>query len=356
MQSIALVITGAAGYVGEMLCAEAVARPDVHAVVAIDKEPMSDFLRQLPKLTYVQANLADTTWQAAAAAVAPTVVVHAAWQIRSLYGQATEQWRLNIVGSDAVFAFAFATPSVETLIHFSTAASYSARSTNTFDQFFVETDEQRPDDYRYALEKRIAEERLWSAYNSSNVSTRPAVVVVRPAAITGPRGRFLKVRFGLQSALAGNLRGGFLSRVVTALTAFMPATRCFARQFVHEDDVVDTVLHFATTKPRGYEVYNLTPTGPFLRATHVAAAVGKRVLWLSPVVVRLAFFLFWHGTRGRIPTAPGSWRFYAYPLLMSGEKLATVRPCRYDSVQAFTTTAGRYESALSPAVRGSAEQ
>lgn len=127
MQSIAVVITGAAGYVGEMLCAQAAARPDIHAIIAIDKEPMTDFLRQVPKLTYVQANLADDTWQAPAAAAQPAVVVHAAWQIRSLYGRADEQWRLNITGSDQVFAFAFGTPSVTTLIHFSTAASYRDR-------------------------------------------------------------------------------------------------------------------------------------------------------------------------------------------------------------------------------------
>jgi nucleoside-diphosphate-sugar epimerase len=350
MQSIAVVITGAAGYVGEMLCAQAATRSDIHTIVAIDKEPMTDFLRQVPKLTYVQANLADDTWQATAAAAAPTVVVHAAWQIRSLYGEAAKQWRFNIIGSDKVFTFAFGTPSVKTVIHFSTAASYSAQRTNTFDQFFDETDEQRPDDYRYALEKRISEQHLQEAYRLAAM-TRPAVVVLRPAAITGPRGRYIKLRFGLQSALAGNLRGGFLARVVTALTAFMPATKGFARQFVHEDDVVDTVLQFATMKPQGYEVYNLTPTGPFLRATEMAAAVGKRVLWLPPVLVRLVFFLFWHGTRGRIPTAPGSWRFYAYPLLLSGDKLATVRPCRYNSVTAFTTTAGRYEALLPEVVR-----
>lgn len=351
MQSNAVVITGAAGYVGEMLCAQAALREDIQTIVAIDKDPITDFLRQVPKLTYIQANLADDTWQAAAASVAPSTVVHAAWQIRSLYGRGKEQWRWNITGSEKVFAFACSTPSVKTLIHFSTAASYSARSHNTFTKFFAETDEQRPDDYRYALEKRVSEERLRAAYEQAPSTTRPAVVVLRPAAITGPRGRYLRVRFGLQSALAGNMRGGFLARLVTALTAFMPATSGFARQFVHEDDVVDTVWHFATTAPVGYEVYNLTPTGPFLRAREMAAAVGKRVLWLPPRFVQLAFFIFWHGTRGRVPTAPGSWRFYAYPLLMSGEKLAKVRPCRYDSVAAFTTTAGRYEASLPEALR-----
>ncbi|MBY0309653.1 NAD-dependent epimerase/dehydratase family protein [Patescibacteria group bacterium] len=350
MEKQTILITGAAGYVGEMLCREALAHPSVGSVIAIDKEPITDFLRVLPGLIYVQHNLADDGWQEQVAAHAPTVVVHAAWQIRSLYGREREQWRWNIEGSDKVFAFACKAPSVKTLIHFSTAASYSARADNTFEHFFSETDVQRPDEYPYAYEKRVSEEHLQAAYE--NVSGRElGVVVVRPAAITGPRGRYIKTRFGLQSAVEGNLRGGFLARLVTFLTAFMPATAGFARQFVHEDDVVDTVLHFATTTPAGFEVYNLTPTGPFLRAQDMATAVGKRVLKLPPFLVRVAFAFFWHGTRGRIPTAPGSWRFYAYPILMSGEKLAKERPCRYDSRTAFVSTAGRYEKDISEVFR-----
>jgi len=350
MQPYAIVVTGAAGYVGEMLCAQAATLSEIGTIIAIDKEPITDFLRAVPKLTYLQAELADGTWQAAAAAAAPRVVVHAAWQIRSLLGRKYEQWRLNITSSDAVFAFAFNVPSVTTLIHFSTAASYSARPDNSLNHFFAEHEPLRPDDYPYAYEKRVSEEHLRAAYDALRAK-RPGVVVLRPAAITGPRGRYIKTRFGLQSAVEGNLRGGFLARVVTLLTAYMPATKGLARQFVHEDDVVDTVLHFMTTGATGYEAYNLTPTGPWLRAEDMARAVGKRVLRMPVFLVRIVFALFWYGTVGRIPTAPGSWRFYAYPILMSGEKLASVRPCRYDSITAFTTTTGRYESALPEALR-----
>jgi nucleoside-diphosphate-sugar epimerase len=350
MEKQTILITGAAGYVGEMLCKEALATAGVERVIAIDKESITDFLKALPGLIYIQHNLADDGWQEKVAAYTPTVVVHAAWQIRSLYGKEREQWRWNIEGSEKVFAFACATPSVRTLIHFSTAASYSARANNTFEHFFTETETQRPDDYPYAYEKRVSEERLRAAYEKVS-GRRLGVVVVRPAAITGPRGRYIKTRFGLQSAVEGNLRGGVLARLVTMLTAFMPATAGFARQFVHEDDVIDTVLHFATSAPKGYEVYNLTPTGPFLRAQDMARAVGKRVLRLPPLLVRVAFAFFWHATRGRIPTAPGSWRFYAYPLLMSGEKLAKERPCRYDSRVAFVSTVGRYEKDIPEAAR-----
>ena len=60
-------------------------------------------------------------------------------------------------------------------------------------------------------------------------------------------------------------------------------------------------------------------------------------------LARLAFFCFWPGTRGKVPTCPGSWRFYSYPLLMSGKKLKGVYECKYTSKDAFQYTDGRYE-------------
>lgn len=344
MDKKVVVITGAAGYVGEMLCEQFSRRDDVAQVVAIDKSPQTDFLGALSKLVYLQHNLADSGWEEAVEAYEPTVIVHAAWQIRSLYGRADTQWQWNIEGSKRVFAFAFATPSVRTLIHFSTAASYSARSDNTLTQYFTEDDQLREDDYAYAREKKFSETLLREAYACAKTATRPAVVIFRPAAITGPRGRYLRTRFGLQSAVVGNDRAGFLARLVAIMMVFMPATRGFVRQFVHEDDVVDVVLQCSVNDQVGYEVYNLTPEGAPLTAPAMAAAVGKRVVLLPVSIIRVVFGAFWYVTRGRIPTAPGSWRFYAYPILMSGAKLAQMYTCRYNTSEAFSYTDGRFES------------
>ncbi|MEL6804388.1 MAG: hypothetical protein AAFO91_11495, partial [Bacteroidota bacterium] len=83
--------------------------------------------------------------------------------------------------------------------------------------------------------------------------------------------------------------------------------------------------------------------GEAVYAPDMAAAVGKKVLPIQPWMARFAFGFFWHATRGRIPTCPGSWRFYSYPVLMSGEKLAQVYTCQYGSKDAFQYTDGRYE-------------
>ena len=77
-----------------------------------------------------------------------------------MYGQAKEQWRWNVDGSQNVFDYAFSHPEVKKLIYFSTASSYSARADNTFEHYFTEAEGFRPDDYIYAHEKMVVEEKL----------------------------------------------------------------------------------------------------------------------------------------------------------------------------------------------------
>lgn len=344
-------LTGGAGYVGEMLCEQLGKRDDVRRIIALDKEPQTEYSKQLPKLTYIQQNMADDGWQDEAAKYEPDTVIHTAWQIRAMYGQADEQWRWNVTGSDKVFDFALSQPSVTKLVYFSTASSYSARADNSFDHHFTEEEGFRDDTYIYAHEKKVVEEHLTEKYLQAKKEggVVPQITVVRPAAITGPRGRFMRIRFGLQSALQGNLKGGFINRIITLLTSFVPATRGWVRQFIHEDDVNDAVLSFIfRDHDWEYEVFNLTPDSEPVLARDMARAVGKRILPIRPWMARFAFWFFWHTTRGRIPTSPGSWRFYSYPLLMSGKKLKSVYECRYSSKDAFRYTDGRYEDWVPP--------
>jgi nucleoside-diphosphate-sugar epimerase len=344
-----IVVTGAAGYVGEMVCHRLLQREDVGLVIGIDKSPQTDFLKALDNFIYIEKNLADNNWQTDVSPHQPTAIVHTAWQIRSLYGQADEQWRWNIVGSDAVFHFAFSTPSIKKLIHFSTAASYGASSDNTLDYYFSEQDPLRDDGYAYADEKKQSEERLQAIYTEArnNNQVGPQIFVVRPAAITGPRGRYLRVRFGLQSALQGNLEKNFLNKLVTSLTAVMPVTKLWVRQFIHEDDVygiVQTFLCDVYSQP--FMIFNIVPDSPPVRPEMMAKAVKKRAVILPVGLIRIVFWLFWHLTRGRIPTGPHVWRFYSYPIVMSGKKLAMVYQCQYTSIDAITYTDGFYESSL----------
>lgn len=344
MKKHTVLITGAAGYVGGMLVQKFALRDDVERIIGLDKELVSDLIAHEPKLTYIQANTSDGSWQEQVRSYAPDIVIHAAWQIRMLYGNDATTWKWNVDGSRAVFSFAF-DEQVSRIVHFSTAAVYGAFPENTFEHRFSEDESSREREYLYGVEKIEAERILQELMTEHKGATLCAVL--RPAAITGPRGRFMRIRFGLQAALSGQLKGGIYS-IISALVSWVPATKGWVRQFIHEDDIVAIVekLAFDTWKGGSYEVYNATPNGTPVYAPDMARAVGKRTLPVLPWMVQLAYFFFWHVTRGKIPTAPGSWRFYSYPIVMSGEKLLKVLgyTCAHESYEAFYYTDGTYES------------
>lgn len=345
MQKHSILITGAAGYVGAMLVLAFAKRDDVAAVIGIDKDPIPDELRREPKLTYLQTNTADD-WEDKVRAHHPDIVIHAAWQIREMYGAQDLEWAWNIGGSDKVFAYAFGSEEVKRLIYFSTVASYGAYPSNTIEHRYTEDEPFRAMDYRYAEEKRVAEEHLAAAY-ADRLNKFATVAILRPAAITGPRGRFMRIRFGLQSTLAGQLTGSFVYRLVSAMVAFVPTTPNWLRQFIHEDDVVGIVDRLAFGPAiEGYEAFNICPPGPVVLGPDMAKAVGKRELPIYPWMARIAFFAFWHLTRGKVPTGQGAWKSYSYPIAVDGSKVTRVLgyEYKYEGPDAFRYTDGAYES------------
>ncbi len=344
-------ITGGAGYVGAMLVDQFAGRPDVEALLLIDKESFPELLESHPhkdKITYIQVNLGDEGWQERVIAFAPDVIIHTAWQIREMYGKKDLQWKWNVTGSDHVFDLAFSVPSVKKLIHFSTVSSYAAYPTNEVNHFFKEEEGFRVSDYLYAEEKRAAEAHLKEKYANAVIAhgdKTPQVFVVRPAAITGPRGRFMRVRFGLQAALSGQLKKGFIHRLISAMVSFVPVTPKWLRQFIHEDDVADIVTLLTFNNLQGqYEVFNICPPGPAVLGPDMAKAVGKKMIAVPPWLIRIVFFIFWHMSRGRVPTSKGGWKSYSYPIAVDGSKLTRQYGYQYTypSREAFVNVAGRY--------------
>lgn len=353
-------ITGGSGYVGAMLCDQFLKRDDVAKVITLDKEDPKDIMIDLlanesykDKIVFIKHNMSDSGWEEQVASYNPDIVVHTAWQIREIYGNRPLTYKWNIDGSDRVFDFAFTTPSVKKLIHFSTVASYGAFKTNTIDHLFTEDEKFRKTKYLYAEEKRWSEEHLEKKYTELSTDKKKAVQVfiVRPAAITGPRGRVGRVRFGLQSALSGTLKGtSFVNNVVSLMTSFVPVTPKWLRQYIHEDDVNDivTLLAFTPVEPEGkavYEAFNISPPGDCVLGPDMAKAVGKKYFTISPQLVRVAFFVLWHLTRGRIPTGEGSWKGYSYPIAVDGSKITQMYGYKYQhpSKEAFVKNEGRYK-------------
>lgn len=348
-----LFITGGAGYVGAMLVDQFAKRDDVEAIFTLDKEPETDLTKHNSykhKITYMEGNTSDSDWEEHVRAFAPDVVIHTAWQIRHMYGDEKTEWKWNIEGSDRIFNLVFTCPSVKKLVYFSTVASYGAFADNKIDHFFKEDEGFRKSGYLYAEEKRVSEEHLELRYKQAIADGWSGqVFVVRPAAITGPRGRYDRIRFGLQSALSGNLHGGLAYKIVTLLTSFVPVTKGWLRQYIHEDDVTDIVTLFTFNELEGsYEIFNISPAGDVVFGKDMAKAVGKKTIPIFPWMARVAFFFFWHATRGKIPTSPGSWRGYSYPIAVDGSKLTKQYGYhyKYPSKEAFVKNEGRYKVTL----------
>jgi nucleoside-diphosphate-sugar epimerase len=351
MNKHTLFITGASGYVGFMLVDIFAKRDDVQKIIALDKEAEPLEFKTHPnkdKIVFLQDNTASDTWVEKVKAEKPDVVIHPAWQIREIYGNRPLSWKWNIDGSNKVFDFCFQNNFVKKFVYFSTVASYGAFPENTLEYRFTEQDPFRKTNYLYAEEKRIAEENLEKKYKEATEKNLnlPVVSIVRPAAITGPRGRYTRIRFGLQSALSGQLKGGVYS-VVAFMTRIVPATKKWLRQYIHEDDVVDIVqlLSFDEKVNHKYEAYNICPPGDAVLAPDMAKAVNKKVIIISPQIIRVAFFVFWHLTRGKIPTAEGSWKGYSYPIAVDGSKLTKMYGYKYfkPSKEAFVENVGRYK-------------
>ncbi len=339
-----VLITGAAGYVGAMLVRAFAAREDVATVVGLDKEPLPKILSNEPKLVYLQMNTVDE-WEEEVKKHSPDIVIHAAWHIREIYGNRKRTYAWNIEGSEKVFAFAFREPSVKRLVHFSTIASYGAFADNSLQHRYTEEEPFRESAYLYAEEKRIAEERLETLYKE-NARKDMSVSVVRPAAITGPCGRFLRIRLGLQSTLAGQMKGSWIYSIISAMVLLVPVTPKWLRQFVHEDDVVAIVERLSFGETAGsYEVFNLCPPGDPIRGKDMAKVVGKWMLPVHPRMVQLGYFAAWHLTQGKVPTAPGAWRSYSYPIAVDGSKVtrALGYEYRYTVFDALYYTDGTYE-------------
>ncbi len=345
-----ILITGASGYVGAMLSDMLLNNPDVGMVIGIDKEVMDPMIKthkNKDKFIFIHRNLADKAWMDEMKKFNIDIVIHTAWQIREMYGKKSLQWAWNVDGSDNVFDFVFKS-NIAKLVHFSTVASYGAFSTNTTTHFYQEDESFRRTDYLYAEEKRIAEARLEDKYrHAATHGYEGQVVVIRPAAITGPRGRIGRVRFGLQSALSGTLKkeNSFIYDLISFMVSFVPVTKNWLRQFVHEDDIANIVIISAMDKMKNnYEVFNVSPPGEVVLGNDMAKAVNKRAVKISPQIIRLAFFFMWHISRGKVPTSRGAWKGYSYPIAVDGSKVTKTLGYTYkwNSKDAFTKLEGRY--------------
>ncbi|MDO8493038.1 MAG: NAD-dependent epimerase/dehydratase family protein [bacterium] len=332
-----IMITGAAGYVGAMLCHQFSKSPDLKKIIAVDMQTIPAILKDNKKIIWITANLADSIWKIPALINKPEVVIHCAWQIKELYGKRELQDRLNTESTRAVFEFCFKNSFVKKIIHFSTISSYGAYSDNSLDRPFSEADELRESEALYGLQKKIVEEDLKKLYEDSDKSKQ--VVILRPSSVTGPRGRSMESK-----------KVGLLNILKNVLPFIPVGSGKWCRQYVHEDDITDAVGMFTFGGEKfgtGYEVFILSPND-YILAIDMAKLFGKSVIWIPPFLIRFAFFLAWHLSSGKVPTSKGGWRFFCYPVPVDGSLITKKYGFEYSytSHEALEKEEGRYAESI----------
>lgn len=286
------------------------------------------------KVSYIKYNLGDPGWEERVlASGVPDVVIHSAYVIREGYGK-KRKWQIksNITAARRLFDFIFKN-NIPRLIHFSTVASYGALPSNTIAKKFREEDVLRESKYLYGADKKNIEEMLKNNYEKYKPSTQ--VFVIRPCAITGPRGQFIFKRFGLLRAIKFGL-------------PFVPITgKDSARQYVHEDDIFEVVRLMVYGEIAGqYEVFNLAP-GDFLLLKDMARSIGKISVRLPMFLGKLVFWALWHATRGKIPTVPASINSYTYPIIADGSKITRFGfQYKFSAAEALKAENGYYKESV----------
>jgi nucleoside-diphosphate-sugar epimerase len=332
-----LLVTGAAGYVGSALIDALVQVPSIDRIVCIDLKPRPNSSKAHEKIEWIQADLSADNWECQVRPARIDAVVHLAFQIRQIYGKAkSTQERWNIGGARRVFEFALNESSVRRLVHFSTVTSYGAHPENTLARRFTEVAALAENSYLYGRHKKRVEAVLRNLYGQSDKSKH--VVVLRCASITGPLGRFKHRRYGL----------------VSTLTRGFPIFPCgrsdFGRQYLHEDDIINVVqMMLSQEEKSGLEVFNVAPDD-YLTSTDLASLLNLRPLVIPPFLLRVLFWLVWHGSQGRIATAPGAWKTLSYPIAVDPSRLAREYGyrCRFSSIDALTARKGRHAPSYFP--------
>ncbi|MEK7119916.1 MAG: NAD-dependent epimerase/dehydratase family protein [Patescibacteria group bacterium] len=334
-------ITGAAGYVGGMLADLFLKDPRVDSVVVLDMKDASDkFPKGNQKFKWITWNLGDDGWQEKVLeGGAPDVVVHCAYVIREGYGKKREwQNKCNLTAADKVFEFVFKNK-ISRLIHFSTVASYGARKENSIKRWFREEDPFLESEYLYGVDKKMIEEKLRAVFEKEKSDLQkgarqnplPQVLMVRPCAISGPRGQYIFKRFGL------------LQMVKEGLPIIPITGDESARQFIHEDDVADIIFWMAFGGARGdYEIFNIAPHCFFL-LKDMAHSIGKKTIRIPAWLGKFGFWFLWNVSCGKIPTVPAGINSYTYPIIVDGSKIEKFGyKYKYDCGDALRADVGRY--------------
>ena len=306
-----ILLTGSAGYIARVLLIEKLlAEPKVGKIVGIDLLPQPDDIRS-EKLFWIKHDLSEHGWEEASLKHGPfDAIVHLAFKIRSPYGKTRETSEENLALCKNVFDFAFE-EKIPRLIYSSSVAAYGASEEN-IGVLLKETAPLREKKSPYGVQKKEVEELLFKTLSETCPETD--VSVLRLGSVTGPIGQNLKSK-----------SISLISFIRKILPFIIEADPAWARQFVHEKDVVEAIWKLACspTKKGGSEIYNIAPPD-FLTARDMAKLLKKFVIKTPKPFIKPLFWLAWNLTLGRIPTHPASSAGLIYPINVDGSKIKSI--------------------------------
>ena len=299
-----IIITGAAGYIGGMVVDRLIELYPTAVITGIDLLPMPKRWHPNRNIYWIRADLASGDWQKKALERGPVdLVVHCAFRIRTPFGRVKAYERNNRAASKNTFEFTLKN-NVPSLVYLSTVSSYGARKEN-IGRLLTESDPFLETKNPYGYQKKLIEEDLTELLHEGNPVT--TVTVLRLNSVTGPRSQSLSSKFGLIT---------FLKKLLPFVIELNPR---WARQFVHEDDVVDAILASALRSGGALAIYNIAPK-QFLEVGDIARVLQKRIVRMPAWVMRSMLFVLYPVSFGKLVPV-GAVSGLIYPINVDGSKI-----------------------------------
>jgi len=301
-----VLITGSAGYIGSILINRFLQDERITEIIGIDLKKKPKQIPDNPKLSWLKFDLVKDSWQKIVLENgAPDIVIHCAFKIRSAFGKIKATERKNLEICRKVFQFCFEN-NIKKLIYLSSVAAYGARKEN-IGALLKEGDALQETISPYGNQKRLTENELNRLMKECVPESE--VCILRLNSVTGPIGQSLSSKFGL----------------ITMLTKVFPfvmeLNSEWARQFVHENDVVGAIEFFTFRNPEqaSFKIFNVA-SKTFLKTSQIAEVLNKRTVKLPVGLVKFGLALLWPFSFGKL-IPPSAVSGLIYPINVDISKI-----------------------------------
>jgi UDP-glucose 4-epimerase len=306
------VITGGSGYIGSRLVEALSERPETEKIVIADVRPPRSFR---PKTEYAELDVRNAAGaRELLAREKPDALVHLAFILNPIKDEQL-MYDIDVNGTNNVLEAASAAGIQHVLVTSSTTA-YGAFPDNP-----VPMTEDWPvrgvSSFEYARDKTESDRlcQLWALEHPERVMT-----IVRPCIVFGPNVDNYLVRIWSQAPFQPDFGGTHLDQPI---------------QFVHEDDVVESIVRLLDGRHAG--AFNVTGDG-MMTMRETAELIGLKIRKVPLRIARRLGKVMWR--IGQNETPPGQIEFALHPWVCSNEKLKSTLGWgpRYSSRETFELT------------------